>query len=213
MNDPSPRPTESADRTNRLMTVPNLLCVVRLLGSFVLLGFAFAGWRQGFLGLFLFLAATDWIDGKLAVWLNQRTVLGARLDSWADAALYSALLIGGFWLGGERLRGELVWVVPALISYGITTLVGILKFKRWPSYHTRAAKTCWFLISMSAIAMLVDWSLWPLRITMVAVVLTNLEATGISIVLRKWEADVPSILHAWRIRLRGRHNLPPLNRC
>ena len=51
---------------------------------------AFAERPRVFLWLFLFLSATDWIDGKLAILLDQRSVLGALLDTWADAALYAA---------------------------------------------------------------------------------------------------------------------------
>ena len=74
--------------SNRLLTVPNFLCFIRLAGSFILIPIAWQGRNEVFLWLFIFLALTDWLDGKLAILLNQRTVLGARLDSWADTALY-----------------------------------------------------------------------------------------------------------------------------
>jgi hypothetical protein len=76
--------------SNKILTIPNLLCLVRLVGSFILIPIAWQGRNEVFLWCFIFLAMTDWVDGKLAILLNQRTVLGARLDSWADAALYAA---------------------------------------------------------------------------------------------------------------------------
>ena len=77
-----------------IFTVPNLICFGRLFGSFALFGVALLGWPYWFVGLFLALSLSDWIDGKLARWLHQRSDFGARLDSAADAMLYAAL-IGG----------------------------------------------------------------------------------------------------------------------
>lgn len=187
-----------AQISNRLLTVPNVLCVIRLVGSFVLIPIAWQGYNEIFLWFFIFLAMTDWLDGKLAILLNQRTVLGARLDSWADAALYAALLFGLVTMYGDTLQPELVWIGAAVVTYLISTVAGFWKYKRWPSYHTRAAKTSWFLTAVAVIAIFSDWDLWPLRLAAVAVTVTNIEALLITIVSPAWRADVTSIYHAWR---------------
>jgi cardiolipin synthase len=186
--------------SNRLLTIPNVICVVRLVGSFVLVAIAWLDLQQLFLWFFLFLAMTDWIDGKLAILLNQRSVFGARLDSWADAALYTALLIGSILMFGATLQAELLWFIPPLATYLLSTVAGFWKYGRWPSYHTRAAKTCWFLIMLGAIGLLTDWSLWPLRIALAATALSNIEALFITLISPVWRADVTSIYHAWRDR-------------
>lgn len=184
--------------SNKILTIPNLLCLVRLVGSFILIPIAWQGRNEVFLWCFIFLAMTDWVDGKLAILLNQRTVLGARLDSWADAALYAALLFGVVTLYGDTLRAELAWIATALVTYLISTVAGFWKYKRWPSYHTRAAKTSWFLTGLAVIALFVEWALWPLRVAAVAVTLTNIEAIFITIISPAWRADVTSVYHAWR---------------
>ena len=184
--------------SNRILTVPNFLCIVRLVGSFVLIPIAWQGWNEVFLWCFIFLAMTDWIDGKLAILLDQRTVLGARLDSWADATLYAALLFGTVTLYGNTLSSELAWIAAALVTYLISTAAGFWKYKRWPSYHTRAAKTCWFFTAVAVIALFSEWAVWPLRVAAVAVTLTNIEAILITIISPAWRADVTSVYHAWR---------------
>lgn len=184
--------------SNKILTIPNLLCLVRLVGSFILIPIAWQGRNEVFLWCFIFLAMTDWVDGKLAILLNQRTVLGARLDSWADAALYAALLFGVVTLYGDTLRAELAWIATALVTYLISTVAGFWKYKRWPSYHTRAAKTSWFLTGLAVIALFVEWAIWPLRVAAVAVTLTNIEAIFITIISPAWRADVTSVYHAWR---------------
>ncbi len=184
--------------SNRLLTIPNILCVIRLLGSFVLLPIAWQNRNEVFLWLFLFLYMTDWVDGKLAILLNQRSVFGARLDSWADAALYAALVFGIVTMYGATLRAELIWIVVALTTYLISTAAGFWKYRRWPSYHTRAAKTSWFFTGVAVICLFSDWPLWPLRVAAVAVALTNFEAVMITVISPVWRADVTSIYHAWR---------------
>jgi phosphatidylglycerophosphate synthase len=184
--------------SNKILTIPNLLCLVRLVGSFILIPIAWQGRNEVFLWCFIFLAMTDWVDGKLAILLNQRTVLGARLDSWADAALYAALLFGLVTLYGDTLRAELAWIATALVTYLISTVAGFWKYKCWPSYHTRAAKTSWFLTGLAVIALFVEWAIWPLRVAAVAGTLTNIEAIFITIISPAWRADVTSVYHAWR---------------
>ena len=184
--------------SNRLLTVPNFLCVIRLAGSIILFLIAWRGHNQVFLWLFIFLAMTDWVDGKLAILLNQRTVWGARLDSWADAALYAALLFGVVTMYGASLQFELIWINAAVLTYFISIAAGFWKYKRWPSYHTRAAKTSWFLVFIAVIALFNDWALWPLRVAAVAVTITNIEALLITIISPAWRADVTSVYHAWR---------------
>ena len=184
--------------SNRLLTIPNILCMIRLLGSFVLIPIAWQNRNEVFLWLFLFLYMTDWVDGKLAILLNQRSVFGARLDSWADAALYAALVFSIVTMYGATLRAELVWIVVAIGTYLISTAAGFYKYRRWPSYHTRAAKTSWFFTGVAVVSLFSDWSLWPLRVAAVAVALTNFEAVMITDISPVWRANVTSIYHACR---------------
>ena len=204
--------TAAADdqRTDRLVTIPNIICVIRLFGSVVLVVLAAAGHGTTFLWLFVALAMSDWVDGKLARLLNQRSVWGPRLDSWADAGLYLALLIGSIMLHGDTLRSELTWILPALGSYALSTGAGFWKYRRWPSYHTRAAKTSWFLILVGAVCMLGQWGqweLWPLRVALVAITLTNLEALLITILSPHWRADIETVLTILRERKRARSKM------
>ena len=184
--------------SNRLLTIPNLLCLIRLIGAFVLVPIALQGQNELFLWVFLALAATDWLDGKLAILLNQRSVFGARLDSWADACLYAALAFGILVMYNATLLAEKHWVMLALASYGVSTVAGFWKYGRWPSYHTRAAKTSWLLTALAVIALFTDWSTLPLRIAAIAVTLTNLEALAITAISPSWQTDVTSVYHAWR---------------
>ena len=184
--------------SRRLFTIPNILCLIRLFGSLLLIPIAMRHQNLIFLWFFIFLAMTDWLDGKLAILLDQRSVIGARLDSWADATLYAALAFGLVWMFGSTLQSELIWIFLSLATYVISTLAGLLKYRRWPSYHTRAAKISWFLTLIAVISLFSECSLIPLRIAIAAIILTNLEALAITVISPQWRADVVSVYHVQR---------------
>lgn len=97
---------------DRVLTVPNALSVLRLAGVplflWLLLGPQYDGWAVVVLAVSGF---TDWLDGKLARWLDQSSQLGALLDPLADRLyVLSTLLAFG-------LR-EIVpwWVIAVLVG-------------------------------------------------------------------------------------------------
>lgn len=195
------RPSEAANPAasdpfkDRYLTIPNVICVARIFGSLGLIGLAVTGHSTAFVTGFIALSLSDWIDGKLARWLNQRSDFGARLDSASDAILYGCLLIGSLILKRDVLQHEVIWLTSALGSYALTSGFGLWKYGKIPSYHTYGAKTTQWLVLGGAVAMLLDWSIWPLRIACVGGTLTNLEATAITYTLPKWRADVLTLLH------------------
>ncbi len=180
---------------DRYLTIPNVICVARFLGSLVILWFAFIGNATVFTIGFIVLSLSDTVDGRLARWLNQRSVFGARLDSASDATLYGCLAIGSLMLKWKQLQPEIAWFIVPLVSYAMTTGYGLWKYGRIPSYHTYGAKYSQWLVLGGATAMLLDWSMWPMRVASIAVTLTNLEATAITFVLPTWRADVLTLLH------------------
>lgn len=90
------------------LTVPNILSLLRLAGVpvflWLLLGPREDGWA---LALLVFSALTDWLDGKLARWLNQTSRLGKLLDPAADRLYIGATLIAFL------IRGIIPWWVFA----------------------------------------------------------------------------------------------------
>jgi cardiolipin synthase len=86
---PSAGPT-----TDRVVTVPNALSLLRLLGVPLFLWLVLQehdGWAVAVLMVSGF---TDWLDGKLARAWNQMSKLGALLDPAADRLYILATLIG-----------------------------------------------------------------------------------------------------------------------
>lgn len=92
------------------LNVPNILSLLRLAGVpvflWLLLGPEEDGWA---LALLVFSALTDWLDGKLARWLNQMSRLGQLLDPAADRLYIAATLVAFL------VRGIVPWWIVALL--------------------------------------------------------------------------------------------------
>jgi cardiolipin synthase (CMP-forming) len=89
----------SARRGNLLRTAPNLLTLLRIcLAPFLVLAVLERRFVPAFV-LFLMAACTDAMDGLLARWLRQRTMLGQYLDPVADKLLLSSLFLALTYMG------------------------------------------------------------------------------------------------------------------
>ena len=80
--------------SERLLTIPNVLSILRLLGVPVFLWAILSG-RDGLaLLLLLFSGVTDYLDGKIARQFNMESRLGGFLDPIADRLYILATLFG-----------------------------------------------------------------------------------------------------------------------
>lgn len=128
MEDPAQQARTGGDASlaRQALNVPNLLSIVRLAGVpvflWLLLGPQADGWA---LGILVFSAVTDWLDGKLARWLNQMSRLGQLLDPAADRLYVIATLVA-------FLLREIVpwWVVVALVGRELIVGLCLLLLRR-----------------------------------------------------------------------------------
>lgn len=111
-----PRAGQAPSWGRQALTLPNILSLLRLAGVpvflWLLLGPREDGWA---LLVLVFSALSDWLDGKLARWLDQQSDLGRILDPAADrlyiVATLAAFLVRGimpWWLVAPLVVRELI---------------------------------------------------------------------------------------------------------
>ncbi|WP_407691334.1 CDP-alcohol phosphatidyltransferase family protein [Saccharopolyspora mangrovi] len=111
-------------------TLPNLLSVIRLAGVPVFL-WLLLGPQADLLALLVLVisGATDWLDGKLARWLNQYSRIGELLDPAADRLYIVATLIAFV------LRDVIPWWVAVALVGRDVVLTLCLPVLRWHGYE------------------------------------------------------------------------------
>jgi cardiolipin synthase (CMP-forming) len=108
-----------------VFTLPNLLTASRLILAPIV------AWRllehdvEGAFWLFVIAAITDLLDGNLARWLNQRSVLGAWLDPIADKVMLLTTLTM------LALTGLLpLWLLYVVVVRDLVILAGAEAYRR-----------------------------------------------------------------------------------
>jgi len=96
--------------SDRILTIPNLVTFVRLLGVGVFWWVLLVEENIGLAaGLIFLIGWTDWIDGYLARKLDQVSKFGTAFDPIADRLMIASAVIGGM----------IVDVVPLVIGVGL----------------------------------------------------------------------------------------------
>jgi cardiolipin synthase len=108
---------------NQLRAAPNQLTLLRLCIIPFLVLAVFDGHYRSAFALFVLAGITDGLDGLLARWLQQRTVLGQYLDPVADKLLLSTLFLV---LHHEGLISRRVTVLVFGRDLGIVMVAAIL---------------------------------------------------------------------------------------
>lgn len=117
---------ETEVQTHRILTVPNLLSFLRLLGVPVFLWLVLVPHADGWALVLLAVSGlTDWLDGRIARATGQISRLGQLLDPLADRLYIAATLLG------LAIR-EIVpwWLVAVLVARDVVLGVALALLKR-----------------------------------------------------------------------------------
>jgi cardiolipin synthase len=168
-------------RSNPLRTAPNLLTLLRIcLAPFLIVAVLERRFGLAF-GLFLVAACTDAMDGLLARWLRQRTMLGQYLDPVADKLLLSSLFLVLTHMGILEPRiavmvfgRDLGMLLVAVILYATTNLRDF-----HPSLLGKANSFCQVLAIGVVLLSLIDPQSWVMA-TRIAVLDATILLTVVS---------------------------------
>lgn len=163
-----------------------------------------AAWRPvpaAFASCLVLALLSDYFDGAIARRQGTATEGLRRFDSIADTVFCIAAL-GAVWLRHpDVVRDKSALLITLFAVESLRYVLDFLKFGREASYHMWSAKL-WALALFLAFFMLLVVGQDGAWVTAAIVfgILSDLEGLAISIVLPAWSHDVPTLLHAWRLR-------------
>lgn len=185
-------------RSNYLRLVPVSLTVLRAALAPALLVIAYGGGSHLGFGLCLLAAfLSDIFDGILARRLGVATPVLRRLDSAADTLFYLSALYCVWHLHRAAVLGHAGALLTLAALEAIRYAYDWLKFRREASYHMWSSKL-WGVTLFVAFLLLLALGSDGIA-TSIAIylgILADLEGLAISLVLDRWQPDVPTFVHA-----------------
>ncbi|MGW8315590.1 MAG: CDP-alcohol phosphatidyltransferase family protein [Bacteroidales bacterium] len=176
------------------LTIPNVLSLYRLL-VFPLVMLLIVLGKETFYAVMLVISLnTDVWDGWIARRFNQRTAIGARLDSLADIGVYIAALTGIIHFKIDLLGSD-AWLFYVFVScYLIVTLSPLIKFGKIQSFHLYSIKLGGYLQGIFFILLFfVDY--FPLYFYLMVnlSLLAFVESLTIQLILPEMRSDVKGL--------------------
>jgi phosphatidylglycerophosphate synthase len=144
---------------------------------------------------------SDIFDGILARRLQVATPNLRRLDSIADSIFYAAATFAVWHLEPSAITAHATGLVILGALEMSRYILDLWKFKREASYHMWSSKL-WGIALFAGFFSLLALGTAGLAVTAAIYlgILADMEGLAISIVLPEWKTDVPTIIHAFRLR-------------
>ena len=181
--------------------VPLALVILRLCLAPVLLATA---WLQPnrivFATCLIGALLSDYFDGVIARRLGVATAGLRRLDSITDSIFYICALVAALVTAYELVRPYFPALIVLLLIEALRYVYDIRKFGKEASYHMWSSKLWGLLLFVGMWSLLVlHRGGWPVALALFWGIAADLEGLAISMTLRKWQTDVPSLWHARRL--------------
>lgn len=144
--------------------------------------------------------ASDVLDGVVARRAGAVTPFLRRLDSSVDTVFYLGVAYAAWHRHPEALRAMALPILLVIAGEALNYVVAYAKFRREASYHARSARLWGLLLFLALLALLGTGSGALLPVALAVGLLAELETLAITLVLRGWRHDVPSVWNARRVR-------------
>ncbi|HKD91854.1 MAG TPA: CDP-alcohol phosphatidyltransferase family protein [Terriglobales bacterium] len=192
----------SAPNPKRSAAVPLALTTLRLLLAPLVLLLAYRHIRGLPIALCVFAAlVSDYFDGMIARRTHTVTIGLRRFDSISDSIFYVSVLIA-IWHLERAVVFRFKWLLIPLLTMEVVRIVfERTKFGHISAYHMWSSKAWGLLLAIATVALLgygIGGKL--VAAALIVGIINEVEGLAISVILPTARHDVPTILHAARIR-------------
>lgn len=192
-----------------MKTIPYILIALRfILAPIILLLAYFQGEEARFLMLTLmyFGLLTDIFDGIIARKVDVSSEKLRRLDSQTDLVFWLSLGFSAYFLNPELIKSEWRGILLIFVMEALCYIISIWKFGKETCTHAFLSKM-WGLSLLIAFTYLIGFQQagWAFYLAIILGFISHIDVILIILFLPKWQYDVPSSYHAWRIRNGKKH--------
>lgn len=185
----------------KLADIPSILVIIRFtIAPLLLLDALDHETGLWFIIGYVIAVISDIFDGIIARRLEVSTVQLRQADSWADICLYLCVAISCWLVYPQVLRDFQIPLLLAIIAQLILFTISLIKFKKFPSFHTYTAKIWGLTLLVATVGLFgFDYSntLW---LAIALCLINSLEEIIMTLILPEWQCDVLSIFHGINLR-------------
>ncbi|WP_027385668.1 CDP-alcohol phosphatidyltransferase family protein [Chryseobacterium gregarium] len=187
-----------------MKTVPYILIAVRFILAPVIMALAYLQGEESrflILGLMYTGLLTDIFDGIIARKAGVSSEQLRRLDSQTDLVFWLSLGFASYFMAPELITNEWPGILLIFGMEALCYLVSFLKFGKETCTHAFLSKM-WGLSLLIAFTYLIGFQQagWAFYLTVALGFISHIDVILIVLLLPKWQYDVPSSYHAWKIR-------------
>jgi len=192
-----------------MKTIPYILIAMRLImAPIILLSACLRGEESRFLilGLMYFGLFTDIFDGIIARKVGVSSEKLRRLDSQTDLIFWLSLGFASYFLNPDLIKEKWKGILLIFIMEALCYVVSLCKFGKETCTHAFISKM-WGLSLLIAFTYLIGFQQagWAFSLTVILGLVSHIDVILIILLLPKWQYDVPSAYHAWKIRGGKKH--------
>ncbi|MCW3159912.1 CDP-alcohol phosphatidyltransferase family protein [Chryseobacterium oryctis] len=187
-----------------MKAIPYLLIAVRFVLAPIILSLAYFKEKNSsvlILSLMYLGLLTDIFDGIIARKVGVSSEKLRRLDSQTDLIFWLSLGFSSYFLNPELIKNEWQGIVLIFVMEAFCYVVSIWKFGKETCTHAFLSKM-WGLSLLIAFTYLIGFQQtgWALNLAVILGFISHIDVILIILLLPKWQYDVPSSYHAWKIR-------------
>ena len=195
-----PQPTTPPSPLRHL---PWLLIGYRALAGVAMAALLCAGALRDWMVLALMVSAvlSDYYDGRIARALGVATPALRSADSTADTLFHLALAWATWVLHGDVVRAHAGVLAAALGSLAAWYALDLLRWRRPAGFHAWSAKLLGLCLLVWVVLLYGRGDAgWWTTATLALATASHIEGMAISLLLRRHVSDVPTVVHALRLR-------------
>lgn len=187
-----------------MKTIPYLLIAIRffLAPIIILLSYLYGGESRYFILTLMYVGLlTDIFDGIIARKVGVSSEKLRRLDSQVDLIFWLSLGFAAYFLNPTLINDEWQGILLIFIMEALCYIICWIKFGKETCTHAWISKL-WGLSLLLAFTFLIGFQQagWAFYLTIILGFISHLDVILIILILPKWQYDIPSSYHAWKIR-------------
>lgn len=185
----------------KLTAIPSILVGLRFCLAPLLLLDALNGQTTvWFITGYIVAVLSDIFDGIIARRLGVSTVKLRQADSWADICLYICIAASVWLVHPEVIRQFKTPLLIAIFAQCLLFAISLLKFQKFPSFHTITAKTWGITLLIATVALFGFGYSQTIWLAIALCLINSTEEILMTLLLPQWECDLLSIFDAWKLR-------------